>query len=490
MSIGDDEQRPDASDASKPDDSTAAQEPTPYTATDPTGWQQPQAGQGPVDSAPAWPPTPAWPPQTPPFDWHHPPTPGWQPQTPDSGRRRSARLPQLLVIVSAVLIAFSGGMVADRLAFGQTQQPLSDFALYEQALQIIRSNYVGSSSVTDQQLLYGSIAGMVDSLGDTGHSRFLTPQQYQQEQTDLSGQFVGIGVVLDVSGPTPGVDRVVAGSPAQQAGVKSGDAITAIDGKPTVGLSVTDLGTLIRGAAGTKVTLSVIHAGTTVPVDIAIVRQKFTVPSVDWGMIPGTHVADIALLQFSTGASDQLQAALSQAELQGATGVVLDLRGDPGGYADQAIGVASHFLRSGVVYIQQDASGAKANQNVDKSEKHTDLPLVVLVDHNTASAAEIVAGALQDSGRAKIVGVTTFGTGTVLSRYMLSDGSAMYLGTAYWLTPSGHMIFGVGIVPDQSITLPATAQLIDPADMGKVTAAQVRASGDAQLLAALADLGQ
>ena len=382
-------------------------------------------------------------------------------------------------------------MVVDRVAFGQTQQqPLQDFTVYEQAVQLIRSNYVGTSSVTDKQLLYGSLSGLLNSLGDTGHSRFLTPEQYQQEKTDLSGQFVGIGVILDTTGTAPAVDRVVAGSPADKAGVKAGDQLTAVDGKTTAGLSIDDLTTLIRGTAGTTVTLTVVHAQSTAPVDIAIVRQSFSVPSVDWGMIPGTHVADIALLQFSTGASDELKTAIDQAKLQGATGIVLDLRGDPGGYADEAIEVASQFLSSGVVYIQQDASGARTDQNVDTSETHTDLQTVVLVDHNTASAAEIVAGALQDNHRARIVGATTFGTGTVLSRFLLSDGSALYLGTAYWLTPSGQKIFGTGIKPDESVALPATAQPIDPADMGKVTAAQVQASGDTQLLAALADLSQ
>jgi len=508
MSIGDDEQISDKSGAIQPDDSTAAAPADANTdyEQNPSAPTTPQSAADPAGStdAPVW---QGWPPQIPTSDWHAPqasgwppqapsdwlPQPsGWPPQVPTYSRPRTSRLPQILVLVAVALIAFSGGMVTDRLAFGQTsaQDPLADFGVYEQALQLIRSDYIGRSSVTDQQLLYGSIAGLLNSLGDTGHSRFLTPEQLKQEQTDLQGQFVGIGVVLDLTGTTPAVDRVVSGSPAEKAGVKAGDQITAVDGKTTAGLSLTDLSTAIRGPAGTKVTLTVIHAGSSVPVAISIVREAFNVPSVEFGMIPGTHVADIALLQFSSGASDQLQTAISQAEAQSATAIVLDMRGNPGGLASEAIGVASHFLRSGIVYIQQDASGKKSDQNVAQNEKHTDLPMVVLVDHNTASAAEIVAGALQDNHRAKIVGVTTFGTGTVLSEYTLSDGSALFLGTADWLTPSGQKIFGVGIKPDQSVDLPATAQPIDPVDMSKVTAAQVQASGDTQLLAALADLSQ
>jgi carboxyl-terminal processing protease len=495
MSIGDDEQIPDQPGAMQPDDSPAA---TP--ADDITAGGQPNAPTPPPVPTSDWhaPQAPAWPPYVPPSNWP-PEASGWPPQVqpyawPTQGpgsSRRTGRLPQFLVVVAAALIAFSGGMAADRLAFGQTSQdPLSDFAVYDQALKIIRSDYVGNSSVTDQQLLYGSISGMVNSLGDTGHSRFLTPDQLKQEQTDLQGQFVGIGVTLDLSGTTPGVARVAAGSPAEKAGVKAGDQITAVDGKTTAGLSPADLSTLIRGPADTKVTLTILHAGSNVPLAIAIVRGTFDVPSVDFGMIPGTSIADIALIQFSTGSSNQLQTAIKQAEAQKATGIILDIRDNPGGFANEAIGAASHFLRSGVVYIQQDASGKKDPQKVVENEEHTDLPLVVLVDHNTASAAEIVAGALQDNHRAKIVGVTTFGTGTVLQEFPLSDGSALFLGTEYWLTPSGQKIFGVGIKPDQSVDLPATAQPIDPIDMGNVTNAQVLASGDAQLLAALADLGQ
>jgi carboxyl-terminal processing protease len=499
MSIGDDEQLSDQPGAIPPPDGPevpacattwqgAADAPTPPDAP---GAEQP--------GAPYAPEAPAWPPQVPMSDWHAPQSSGWPPQP--SGwppqvqtweRRRPSRLPQILVVVAVVLIAFSGGMVTDRLAFGQSgaQVPLTNFGVYEQALQLIRSHYVGRSSLTDQQLLYGSISGLLDSLGDTGHSRFLTPDQLKQEQSDLQGQFVGIGVVLDLTGATPAVDRVVSGSPAEKAGVKAGDQITAVDGKTTAGLSLDALATAIKGTAGTKVTLTVVHAGSSAPVDIAIVRESFDVPAVEFGMVPGTHVADVALLQFSSGSSDQLQTAIEQAQAQGATAMVLDMRGNPGGLANEAVETASHFLASGVVYIEQDASGKKTDQNVDEKAKHTDIPMVVLVDHNTASASEIVAGALQDNHRAKIVGITTFGTGTVLQQFTLSDGSALFLGTADWLTPAGHAIFGVGIKPDQSVELPATAQPIDPLDMSKVTAAQVQSSGDAQLLAALADLGQ
>jgi carboxyl-terminal processing protease len=167
---------------------------------------------------------------------------------------------------------------------------------------------------------------------------------------------------------------------------------------------------------------------------------------------------------------------------------VLDLRGNPGGYASEATGVASQFLTDGVVYIEQDAGGKNTSIRVDTKQPHTNLPLVVLVDHDSASSSEIVAGALQDSGRAKIVGVATFGTGTVLQQFKLSDGSVIVLGTAYWLTPSGHKIFGAGIKPDETVALASGVVPVDPTALGSMTAAQLSSSGDAELLAAVHDL--
>jgi carboxyl-terminal processing protease len=205
-------------------------------------------------------------------------------------------------------------------------------------------------------------------------------------------------------------------------------------------------------------------------------------------MVPGTHVADIVLAEFSQGAYDQLSAAVNSATSAGATSIVLDMRGNPGGYASEAQKVASEFLSTGVVYIQRDADGNQTPVDVAPGETATKLPVVVLVDHDSASATEIVAGALQDSGRAKVVGVTTFGTGTVLTPETLSDGSVILLGTSDWLTPNGHRIFGVGITPNQVVALPTGGQPLDPTTLSTMTAATFSASTDAELLAAVKDL--
>ncbi|MGA3057778.1 MAG: S41 family peptidase [Candidatus Limnocylindrales bacterium] len=403
------------------------------------------------------------------------------------------------------MMAFSGGLVVDHAAFGPgtpatatATQPTAGTAggalqgmdLYNEALQAVRQNFVGRSSVTDKQLLYGSIKGMVDSLGDTGHSVFLTPEEYQAFQTSLNATVAGIGVLLSDSSGALVVTKVVAGSPAAAAGMKPGDVITAVDGVSTAGLTLDQLSTRVRGPEGTKVEITVVRSGSAAPIDFDITRAQVSVPLVAWGMVPGTHVADIVIVEFSSGAADQLQTALDESKKAGATSIVLDLRGNPGGYTEEATSVASRFLKDGVVYIEQDAAGHNTSIRVDTSQPHTSQPLVVLVDHYSASSSEIVAGALQDSGRAKIVGEATYGTGTVLQKFDLSDGSVIFLGTAYWLTPSGHKIFGVGIQPDETVALASGAVPVDPAELGSMTTAQLNSSGDAELLAAVHDLTQ
>jgi len=414
---------------------------------------------------------------------------------------RASRLPQILILIAACMLSFSGGLVVDHVAFGSGTpatsaqstdtgpgSSLQDSGLYEEALQVIRQNFVGRSSLTDQQLLYGSIKGLVDSLGDTGHSVFLTPDEYKAFQNSLGATVAGIGVLMSNSSGSLTIDKVVAGSPAAAAGLKPGDLIAAVDGVSTTGMTIDQVSPRIRGTAGTTVKITVVRSGSATPLDFTITRAQIAVPLVDWGIVPGTHVADIALAQFDSGASDQLKTAMDQAKTAGATSIVLDLRGNPGGYASEATSVASQFLTDGVVYIEQDASGNNNSIRVDTSQPHTNLPLVVLVDHGSASSSEIVAGALQDSGRAKIVGVATFGTGTVLQQFQLSDGSVIILGTKYWLTPSGHKIFGVGIKPDEAVALASGAVPLDPSALGSMTAAQLSSSGDAELLAAVHDL--
>lgn len=370
----------------------------------------------------------------------------------------------------------------------------ADFGLVWEALQIIRDHYVDRSSLTDQQLTYGAISGIVDALGDTGHSIFLTPADLAAEQQSLNGTISGIGAVLGQRAGQAIIVSVIPDTPADKAGLRSGDVILDVNGASVDGMTTEQIVALVRGDVGTQVTLTIQHAGDASPHDVTMTRAQITVPAVTWTMIPGTTIADVRLIEFSTGASDAVKTALQAALAGGATGFVLDMRSNPGGLVDEAVGVASQFLSSGVVYQREDSTGAKTPVPVNGGGLVTTQPLVVIVDEGTASSAEIVTGALQDNGRAKVVGVRTFGTGTVLNTFPLSDGSAVRLGVEHWLTPNGNLIFGNGITPDDVVQLPTDGSPLEPGDISAMTAAALAASGDAQMLQAIqmvkTDLGQ
>lgn len=360
-----------------------------------------------------------------------------------------------------------------------------DFGLFWEALQVIQERYVDRSALDDTSLTYGAIRGMVESLGDTGHTEFLTPDEVQAQQDSLSGTLTGIGVMLGERGGRPVVMSVISGTPAEAAGVRSGDVILAIDGTSAERLGTEGIVELVRGPEGTEVTLTVMHRGVAEPEDITIVRQRIQLQPVSWSFVPGTMIADVRLIQFSAGAADAVRVALEEAIGQGAQAIVLDLRSNPGGLVDEAVGVASHFLDDGVVYQRRDADDATAPVSVLPDGLATDLPLVVLIDLGTASSAEIVSGAIADNERGTLIGEQTFGTGTVLNTIELSDGSAVRVGIERWLTPDGELIFDRGITPDEIVELPLDGALLEPADLRDLSPEEFTASTDLQLLRAV-----
>jgi carboxyl-terminal processing protease len=306
----------------------------------------------------------------------------------------------------------------------------------------------------------------------------------------LAGRLEGIGAQVVTRDRRPTILAPLPGSPAERAGLRPGDAIVRVDGKDVDGLAVDQVTQLVRGRVGTPVTLSVLHAGETEIVDITITREQISIPSVSWTMVPGTTVAHVLVSEFAERSNDELGRALQAARTAGATGIVLDLRNDPGGLRDEAIGVASQFLKDGTVLIEQDAQGQRTFHSVKPGGMAVDLPLVVLINSGTASSAEIVAGAIKDHERGELVGSTTFGTGTVLTTYPLSDGSAVLLGTQEWLSPNGNQIWHHGIRPDVAVDLAPSVLPLEPLAESGLTPEQVQASGDAQLLRALAALEQ
>ena len=414
--------------------------------------------------------------------------------------RPSGRVPWTLVGVVVALVVvggagFGSGYVAGRAQAEQAaqSQPPADlgttFNVFWETWNLVRQHYVDQSAVDPTKMTYGAIQGMLDALGDVGHSRFLSPTERHAEEDALAGRLDGIGAEVTMRDHRPTILAPLPGSPAEAAGLRPGDTIVRVDGKDVEGLPVDQVTQLVRGQSGTPVTLSVIHQGDTEIVDVSVVRQQITVPSVTWTLVPGTSVAHVLISEFADHAGDELARALQAAQAAGATGVVLDLRNDPGGLRDEAIAAASQFLSDGTVLIEQDAHGQRTFYPVKSGGVAVSTPLVVLVNEGTASSAEIVAGAIQDHQRATLVGLTTFGTGTVLSTYPLSDGSALLLGTEEWLTPNGNEIWHHGITPEIQVDLPAQVVPLEPQVESSLTPDQVQASQDAQLLRALQELG-
>ncbi len=360
-----------------------------------------------------------------------------------------------------------------------------DFSLIAEAWNAINSYYVDRPSIQPRTMTYGAISGMVDSLGDTGHSGFLTPEMVTEEKTIEVGRFAGIGAEIQMKKDRVTIVAPMDGSPAQKAGIRPGDIIVEVDNANTAGLSLQEVVSKIMGPAGTRVTLTLEDPSTGGKRTVTIKRANIALQSVTWRMLPDLRIAHVRIALFSKGTSQALEKALAVIEQQGAKGAILDLRNDPGGLLDTAIGVAGRFLESGTVLQEKNAKGKMQAVPVETGGRKCGLPLVVLINRGTASASEIVAGALQDAKRAIIVGETTFGTGTVLNIVPLSDGSALQLAVMEWLTPNGRTIWHKGIAPDVTVSLPADiSPLLPEAELG-MTLAQLRSNKDLQLLRAI-----
>jgi carboxyl-terminal processing protease len=425
------------------------------------------------------------------------PGPSQAPTSPAAGRGRRAGITG--VVVGLALIAtFSagigvGGAVVSATGGTATATPnpassssTTDFGLIREAWDTIHEKYVGRDTLDDRALIYGAIDGLTQAVGDTGHTDFMTPEERKERASSLSGSYVGIGVRIDATeAGLPRVVDVFAESPAEKAGILDGDVIVAVDGKSTIDKTVDEVATWVRGESGTTVKVTVSAEGTGPERTYDIVRADVPLQPVTWTLVPGTTTALVRLDQFSSGAADDIVQTLKDAKEQGAERIVLDLRGNPGGYVNEAVGIASQFLTSGVVYVERNAEGGEETHEVSPGGVAIELPLVVLVDGNTASSSEIVSGALQDAGRAKIVGETTYGTGTVLGEFELSDGSALRIGTVEWLTPEGRRIWHEGIAPDVTVAQPEDGVGLTPDDLKGMTPAQVKAMKDAQLAKAL-----
>jgi carboxyl-terminal processing protease len=344
------------------------------------------------------------------------------------------------------------------------QDAFEKLKVFSEILSLIDNNYV--EPVDSEKLVYGAIRGMLKELDP--HSAFMTPDMFKEMQVDTKGEFGGLGITIGLKNDVLTVIAPIEDTPAWKIGIKAGDQIIKVDDAPTRDMSVEDAVKKMRGIPGTSVKLHLLREGFTEPREFTIVRDIIKLKSVKHRMVDEA-IALIRLTSFQERTSQDLLAALDEvkSKSKGLQGIILDLRNNPGGLLDQAVKVSSEFLPSSVVVVS--TKGRKTNQNMEfKSlggDRAPGVPIVVLVNQGSASASEIVAGALQDWNRALIIGTKTFGKGSVQTVVPLEDGSGLRLTTAKYYTPKGRSIQNTGIVPDLEIAQATVTPVNPPKEM-------------------------
>ncbi len=351
-----------------------------------------------------------------------------------------------LLVVNLALFFGAGCAVGIKAPFGSTQS----LGIVDEAWDILFRDYVDKDKLDETKMSQGAVRGMVEAVDDP-YTAYLDPATYELSLTRLEGTYEGIGATVSIEDDQIVVIAPIAGSPAEKAGIRPGDKVLEIDGVSTEGMSLVEAVVIIRGPQGAPVRLLVLHQDETEPVEIEIVRAEIELTSVRYEM--REDIAYINISHFSELTDGQLSSALESITHEAATGIIIDLRSNPGGLLQGVIDAASYFLTEGVVVDVVDHKGGHTTATVTRREVTTDLPVVILVDSFSASGSEVLAGALQDHGRAVIAGTTTYGKGSVNILRQLKDGSGLYITTARWLTPQGRLIEGEGISPDYELEI-------------------------------------
>lgn len=333
-----------------------------------------------------------------------------------------------------------------------------NFSLFWKVWDLMSSNYYDKSKIDPAKMVYGAIAGMVDAIGDP-YTSFLAPSENKVVEEDLGGSFEGVGIQIGFKGTQLAVEAPLPGSPAEAAGIKPGDYIIGIKDEAknidrgTVGINLSEAVQIIRGPAGTKVNLTLLRDGEDKPRNVDVVRQKIDVPSVSVKYLDGDKIAHIRILKFGAETKGEwekiVRGVIGKSSVQG---IVLDLRNNPGGYLDAAVDISGEFLPNGsVAVIEEKGTGERNEFKVKRFGLLTKKPVVVLVNGGSASASEILSGAMRDVSKVKLVGEKTFGKGTIQEPRQLEGGAGVHITIAKWLTPNGTWVHEKGLEPDVEV---------------------------------------
>ncbi len=331
----------------------------------------------------------------------------------------------------------------------ETSTPADLEQLFEpfwQSWDLVHDLYI-DQPVNDELMMQGAINGMMDSLGDQ-HSSYMDPDQYRQANIPVEGSYEGIGAWVDATSEYLTIVSPMPDSPAEKAGLLPGDQIIAIDGEDMTGIDGSLVIRKVLGPAGTSLTLTIFREGEPEPFDVTLERARIEIPSVEYEVLDG-DIAYLKLFTFSGNATEEFTAALEDLMDQEPVGMILDLRNNPGGERDTAVEISSQFIGEGVIMYQEYGDGSRDSFEAVKGGLATDIPLVVLINEGSASASEIVAGAIQDYERGTLVGMVSFGKGSVQNWIPLVDDQGLVRVTiARWLTPKGRTIHELGVEPD------------------------------------------
>ncbi|PJE58210.1 MAG: S41 family peptidase [Candidatus Portnoybacteria bacterium CG10_big_fil_rev_8_21_14_0_10_36_7] len=331
----------------------------------------------------------------------------------------------------------------------------ADFNIFWDAWKRLDQNYIDKSKLNAREMMYGAIKGLTQSLGDP-YTTFMPPADNKRFSDDISGSFDGIGAEIGIRKNNLVIVAPLEGTPAKKAGIMAGDIITKIDDKSTIDMTIDEAVSLIRGKGNTVVTLAILREGWNSTKDFPITRNTIQIPIVKVDFKDG-DIAILRLYHFTENSTFEFNKAIQQIVKAKVKGVILDLRNNPGGYLESSVEIASHFLDKNALVVKESYTDGREDQFVSKGYgEFANIPTVVLTNQGSASAAEILAGALRDQKNIKLIGEKTFGKGSVQQLFQLNDTSSLKITIAKWLTPSGKSISDEGLIPDIEVKLTDT----------------------------------